>query len=225
MEEETVAPAPRRRKPASIQEFQDSASIPDVSDEYFKPAKTKLQIDALEIVEKTYEEAEKDLTVFIESQIDLMNQNMAFHGEEAPSFAKLNRALMNYESVMSGLISVHNLTRKTFQFEQERFENLEAHLYCKVERELVTLEKKLPSKGRVDMLVRDKYMKELAEAKARVIVAENEYNLMNNLIDSWKNYQFILSRLSRNAEAEASASGVAYRNPKEFEDDNLNAPY
>ena len=75
--------------------------------------------------------------------------------------------------------------------------------------------KKIPAAKEIEMAVRKEYMVELAKLKAKVMEAENEYNFINHLVESWKNYQFVLGTLSRNAQAEASASGVSYKNPYE----------
>lgn len=182
-----------------------------------QPATTASVIEA----EKSYTEAEQDLIKFVEKKIAQMNESLLFNGDSSPSFTKLNQALMEYESVMLGLLTLHQEARFKSQAAQEIYDNFYAQKYCAERENAISLDpkKKIPAAKEIEMLVRSKWLNDLAAKKAEVLRAENEYNFINHLVDSWKNYQFILGTLSRNAQAEAAASGVAYRNPMEGDDD------
>ena len=177
--------------------------------------------DDLFVVEKTYSEAEADLIKFVEKHIDLMNSNLLFSGNQSPSFMELQKALMDYESVSLGLISLHAESRIKFALEQEKYDDFYSQKFCEVKNDYSTLEKssmKTATKE-IDQVLRKKYMKELAALRVNVIKAENEYNLFNHLEESWKNYQYVLGTMSRNAQAEAGAFKISQDNPKEFGDE------
>lgn len=179
-----------------------------------------LSEDEISLVEKNYDEAEKSLILFVDKQIDLMNQAMVFHGDLTPSFDKINYALMNYESVISGLLILHQKSRIKSELDAERYDNYFAQKFVEVKREQQSLGKQgFTSSKEIEYIVRQRFMSELSKLKAQAIESENEYNLMNHLLDAWKSYQWVLSTLSKNAQTEASAAKVAYDNPKEFGDE------
>lgn len=180
-----------------------------------------LSDDEIALVEKNYDEAEKSLIMFVDKQIDLMNQAMVFHGDLVPSFDKINYALMNYESVISGLLILHQKARIKSEICTEKYDDFFAKKFVEVKREQQSLGKQgFTSTREVEYIVRQRFIKELSKLKADQIEAENKYNLMNHLLDAWKSYQWVLSTLSKNAQTEASASGISYQNPKEFGDEN-----
>lgn len=171
-------------------------------------------------VNKTYSEAEEDLVKFVEKQIDLMNDNLLFSGQSSPSFYSLNKSLMDYESVMLGLVALHQEMRVQSMISQEKYDDFYANKYVEVKTAQSTLGKQgFVAAREIEMYVRKNYIRELSKLKAEVIKSENKYNMINHLIQGWEKYAFILNTLSKNAQAEASASGVASRNPKEFGDE------
>src|SRR5574344_2026994 len=183
----------------------EKAAADDNNQQQLQPTLYNDTPDDLFVVEKTYSEAEADLIKFVEKQIDLMNSNLLFSGNQSPSFMELQKALMDYESVSLGLISLHAESRIKFALEQEKYDDFYSQKFCEVKNDYSTLEKK--------------YMKELAALRVNVIKAENEYNLFNHLEESWKNYQYVLGTMSRNAQAEAGAFKISQDNPKEFGDE------
>lgn len=170
------------------------------------------------LYQKTYEQAEKDLIVFVEQKIDQMNNNLLFSGCDNPPIGLLNQAWCEYESVMLGLLSMHGEARIQMQIAEEKYQDFEAACFVKTKKEQASL----GNKGAVNdikMISRTENMTELATLKAQWMLAENQYNTINHLIEAWKAYQFVLSNLSANARAEAAASGVAYNHPYEFGDE------
>jgi hypothetical protein len=183
-------------------------SYPDTPDELFE-------------VEKSYSEAEEELVKFVEKQVELMKANLLFSGQNVPGFYQLNQSLMDYESILLGLTVLHQECRVEQQIEQERYDNFYAEKFVEIKQEQASLGKsaQFTAARDIEMCVRKRYMKDLAKMKAGIIKSENKYNFINHLIDGWKNYQFILSTLSKNAQAEAAAAGIASRHEKEFADD------
>ena len=174
--------------------------------------------DVLYEVEKTYTEAEQELIKFVEKKIEQMNNSLLFCGETSPSFGELQQALMEYESVNFGLLTLHQEARYKSAVVQENYDNFYADKYIEIRnREKANLsgKEKMLGNKEIEMLVRKEYMLPLAKLRAKVLEAENEYNFINHLTESWKNYQFILGTLSKNAQSEAMASGIAYNNPYE----------
>jgi len=185
------------------------------------PETTSTDVGVVELAEKSYKEAEEELVKFVEEQIRKMKENLLFGGMSEPSFYALNQSLMNYESVMLALITMHQEVRIQKDIASERYDNFYAEKYCDIKSSQVSLGKnaQFTAAREIEMSVRKLYMNELAAYKADFIKAENRYNFVNYLIDGWRNYAFILNTLSKNAQAEAAASGQSGRTPKEFEDD------
>lgn len=193
-----------RSKPQDINDEKPKVYYEDTPDELYE-------------IEKTYSEAEETLIKFVEKKIAQMNESLLFNGDDSPSFGKLNQSLMEYESVMLGLLTLHQEARFKSQVAQENYDNFYAQKYVEVKDRDTTLDnkKKMLAAKEIEMVVRKENMAALAKLKAKVIESENEYNFINHLVEGWKNYQFVLGTLSRNAQAEAAASGVSYRNPME----------
>ena len=213
-----------KRRPVKTLD-EESVQIEDNLKEKFAAAyledKQSETPDYLFEVDKTYEEAEKNLIIFVERQIELMKENLLFGGEDIPSFYSLNKALMDYESVLLGLTSLHAEVRVQKDIATEKYDNFYAEKYVEIKQQQVSLGKsaQFTAAKEIEMLVRKTYIKELSKLKAEIIRIENQYNTVNHLISGWQNYQFVLSNLSRNAVAEAQASGVSSKNPKEFGDE------
>ena len=186
------------------------------------PTEEKETPDYLFESNKNYEEAEKNLLLFVERQIDLMKHNLSFGGEDIPSFYSLNKALMDYESVLLGLTALHAEVRIQKDIAQEKYDNFYAEKFCEVKSVQTNLGKsaQFTAAREIEMFVRKSYMAELSKLKAEIIRIENQYNTVNHLINGWQNYQFVLSTLSKNAQAEAQASGISSKNQKTFGDEN-----
>jgi len=171
--------------------------------------------------EKPYKEAEENLVIFVEKQIELMKENLLFGGMAEPSFYALNQSLMNYESVLLGLIALHQEMRIQKDIANEKYENFYAEKYCEIKMQQVSLGKSanFTAAREIEMFVRKNWLKELSQLKAEYIKIENKYNFINHLMSGWEKYAFVLNTLSKNAQAEAAASGIS---KKEFGDESIN---
>ena len=171
--------------------------------------------------EKSYAQAEEELLKYVTKQIDKMENHLLFNGSNIPSFYDLNRSLMDYESVMLSLIVIHQEVRVKLDVAKAKYDDFYAVKFVEAKEAQATLDKKsaFTSAKEIEMAVRKKYLAELAKLRADIITFENEYNTINHIVEAWKNYQFVLSTLSKNAQAEASAASVASANPKTFDDD------
>ena len=58
-----------------------------------------------------------------------MQDNLLFGGDETPSFYKLNKSLMEYESTLLALTALYQRTRSKYDFEQEKYDNLDILYY------------------------------------------------------------------------------------------------
>lgn len=171
--------------------------------------------------DKSYAEAEADLIRFVEAQISAMNDNLELTGKDVVMFEDLNKSLMDYESILLGLESMHADCRIQQAIAQENYDNFYAEKYWECKKELSTLDtKKAAGQKETEMYLRNKYINELATLRADTLNKENKYNFINHLIEDWKNYQFVLGTLSKNAQAEYMADKIAKEHPKEFGDED-----
>ncbi|MCF0124673.1 MAG: hypothetical protein HUJ68_02765 [Clostridia bacterium] len=178
--------------------------------------------ELFEITEKTYTEAEESLIQFVEMQVSNMRDNILFGGDETPSFYKLNRSLMEYESTLLALTALYAKTKSAADFAQEKYDDFYSLKYAETLKTQLSLGKSGSSQVKnIEMLVRTENITQLAALKANIIRCNSERDTISKLIDGWKNYQFVLGTLSKNAQAEAGAAGVANRNPLEFGDESF----
>jgi hypothetical protein len=170
-----------------------------------------------------YKKAQEELIKFVKDQIELMDSFLLFKGSSQPGFYELNQSLMNFESVMLGLISIHADVRMQLEVEKEKYDDFYAKKYVETKQAQTALGKsaQFTAQREIDLFVRNNYMDTISKLKANIILIENKYNTVNHLIDSWKNYSFILNQLGANSRAEAEAAGVALKNPKEFGTESL----
>jgi hypothetical protein len=154
---------------------------------------------------KNYDEASASLITFVEEQISKMRDNVLF--DEAPTFYQLNTALASYESILLALLSSYASARMQANVAQEIYDDKWAA--CVVETKTKFGLNKYTSSKEIEYAARVAFIKELSKLKAAVIRAENERSFVERLVDGWKNYGFILGTLSRNAQAEASATRIS----------------
>ena len=102
---------------------------------------TETPDELFQVAEKTYTEAEEDLLKFVERQISNMQDNLLFGGDETPSFYKLNKSLMEYESTLLALTALYQRTRSKYDFEQEKYDNYYASRYVEVKTKQISLGK------------------------------------------------------------------------------------
>jgi len=169
------------------------------------PIEYKLTDDALFSSKKNYDEASEDLIKFVEEQISKMRDNVLF--DEAPTFYQLNMALASYESILLALLSSYASARMQANIAQEIYDDRWAE--CVVETKARFGLNKYTSGKEIEYAARVAYMEELSKLKATVIRAENERSFLERLIEGWKQYSYCLGTLSRNAQAEASASRIS----------------
>jgi hypothetical protein len=167
---------------------------------------------------KTYEDSEKSLIQFVETQIALMKENLLWSGQE-PTFYMLNTALSNYETVALGLTSLYSTVRAAHDFAQEKYDDFYAAKFVAERQGRASLKKDYMSTKEVEMLVRVNNMKELAALKAEVLALDTKRSFVERLVKGWDNYAFVLNTLSKNAQSEMSAGVVASKNPVEFGDE------
>jgi hypothetical protein len=165
-----------------------------------------------------YKEAQESLIQFVKTQIELMNEHLLFSGKSEPGIFELNQSLMNYESVMLGLIVIHAEVRSELDIAKEKYDEFYAKKYVETKQTQTALGKSalFTAQREIELFVRNNYINEISQLKANIILIENKYNTINHLINSWEKYSFVLSQLGANSRAEAQAAGIAYQNPKEF---------
>ena len=135
-----------------------------------------------------YQKAEKDLLDFVSEQISLMNSHLLFSGKQDPGFYELNQSLMNYESVMLGLITLHAEVRLKFDIAKEEYDEFYAQKYVETKRNQIALGKsaEFTAQREIELFVRNNWITEISSLKANIITIENKYNLINHLIQGWR---------------------------------------
>jgi len=176
-----------------------------------------------EDINDIYKKEHDELMAFVSDQINLMKNDLLFGGQSQPGIYELNQSLMNYESVMLGLIAIHAEVRSDLEIAKEKYENFYAQKYDEIKRAQVALGKSAlyTAQRELDLSVRNTYMREIAIIKSELNKIENKHNTINYLISAWKDYSFILNQLGANSRAEAQAAGVAYSNQKSFGDEKI----
>jgi len=161
--------------------------------------------EALFSSKKNYDAASKDLIEFVEAEISKMRSNILF--DEAPSFWQLNQALASYESILLALLASYASARVRANVAQEAYDDEWAAAVMNTKAQYGL--SKYVSGKELEYAARVAHMEKLSKLKADVIQAENARSFVERLVDGWRQYCFVLSRLSANAEAEARASGVS----------------
>lgn len=161
-----------------------------------------------------YEQSEKKLIQFVEKQVELMRSNLLFSGRE-PSFYELQQSLSQFESVAIGLTSLYATVRAEHDFAQERYDDFYADKFIEERDSRATLSSRdrNASSKEIEMAVRKKHMVPLAQLRSNVLELENRRSFVERMIDSWRQYSFIINTLSANARAEAEASR---QNPNDY---------
>jgi hypothetical protein len=166
---------------------------------------TKYQPTPDYVIDEVYDKAREDITKFVADQVQKMNDRLLFN--EEPTFPQLNDALATYEQCTVAILSVYAAARAEDSFAREAYDDEYARCFMETRQELGL--SKYASGKELETLTRARYMERLAKAKAKAITAETKLKYIDKLVDGWKQYGFVLSQLSRNAEAEARATGIS----------------
>lgn len=167
------------------------------------------------------ETAEDKLLNFVEEQTNkfVKYTSLAYDGS-GPSYFTLNEALCNYSSIQLSLASVGVMAKIDLQKKQDAFDDWFSEKYTEVRyRENprnISAQKWIGSKE-IEMLVRTENKEEYQRLHDEVKAAEMKVAYVRRLQDAWDGFKFVLTRLCRNADAEASLSSKIFPDtPSDF---------
>jgi hypothetical protein len=211
----TMSDAPTRRIAKRVEKTDEEiikAVSEDMKDSLYPnaddktpPPKYEPTDEQLFSSKKNYDAASESLLTFVEEQISKMKGNILF--DEVPSFWQLNSALASYESILFALLSSYAAARMNANIAQELYDDKWANVVVQTKTKFGL--NKYVSGKEIEYLARSTNMEELSRLKADVIRAENERSFMERMVEGWRQYAFVLSRLSANAECEARASKLS----------------
>ena len=160
------------------------------------------------------ETAEDRLLNFVEEQTDKFTKytSLAYSGS-GPSYFVLNEALCNYSSIQLALASTGVMAKLDLQRKQDAFDEWFSQKYTEERyrenpRE-ISAQKWIGSKE-IEMLVRTENKEEFQRLNGEVKAAEMKVAYIRRLQDTWDGFKFVLTRLCRNADAEASLSSKIF---------------
>lgn len=171
---------------------------------------TRQVTKALDSESPTTPEAEQRLVAYCEEQISKMSRYASLTNNDGQiGFYELNRALGEYQNINLSLIGIEVLAKNELSRATEAFEAWYAEKYI-TEREILNPHSVSTTKWyaakEIEMHVRTKYKLEYTRLNNEKIYAEHKVAMLRRMLDSWTAHQFVLSRLSRNAEAELGGS-------------------
>lgn len=164
-----------------------------------------------DVVDDYSPEAEQQLLVFCEEQIEKMRKYAKLFNEQGQiGFYELNQAQAEYQSVNLALIYLNLRAKIEATKAHELWEEWYAERYVD-EREILnprslSAQKWLGAKE-IEMHVRIKYREEYRALKMSTEMAEHRVALMRRLLESWERHSFTLGQLSRNVIAEIGGTG------------------
>lgn len=162
-------------------------------------------------ISESMDKAQLQLIPFVERQIELMNNKLLFRGA-TPTFDELAEKLTKYEETLLGLTSLYEMKKWDVEALKEEYDEWFATRFTEI-RDLLNPREAAASKfysaKEIEYIVYTKYKDERAELFAKKSLAERELSTIQRLIESWKQYAFILSNLSANARAEVQALNVS----------------
>ncbi len=165
-----------------------------------------------------FSEEEEKLVSFVNKRLQLMEANLL--PDELPTPEKLNMAMLAWTSVSSALNSLYSRIKYKVSDAVSEQKTFEAQAYIQTKREM---EKTAEAKGmkvgdkkaflatkEVEYEARIKYKNAFRKMEAKVAKVESQRSFVERLCQSWQSYQFILTTLSRNMNADLNANAMDY---------------
>ena len=152
--------------------------------------------------------AQLELIPFVEKQIELVNNKLLFNGG-TPTFEQLNDALAKHEGVLLGLTSLYEMAKWEENARKEEYDEWFAEKFIEVRTTVNSPEisaSKWFSSKEIEYMVCAKYKDERAELVSKERLAESKRSTVERLIEGWKNYQFSLTTMSKNSQAEVQVT-------------------
>lgn len=158
---------------------------------------------------KTFNDHGENLIEFVSKHIERMEAALLFEGTKQPSFYELNEALCSYEGILLSLISMYEDQRFQAKQAKEVYDIWLAEKFIDIrdrENQKDLAAAKWLSGAEIEKKVISENKEEYSKVRASVILNESKESTLRRLIDGWNAYQFLLSNLCKNAQAELGAS-------------------
>lgn len=158
---------------------------------------------------KTFNDHGDNLIEFVSRHLEKMEAALLFEGTKQPSFYQLNEALCSYEGILLSLISMYEDQRFQAKQSKEVYDIWLAEKFIDVrdrENQKDLAAAKWLSAAEIEKKVIVENKEEYSRIRANVILNESKESTLRRLIDGWNAYQFLLSNLCKNAQAELGAS-------------------
>jgi hypothetical protein len=164
--------------------------------------------------EEAKERNDKDFLIFVEDQIDKMKRYSKLGDNGNITFLELNQALCNYEQIYLTLIGLYNVSNIELKRKQEEFDDWYAEKYLLIrsrENPREVSAQKWSSQKEIEMMVRKEHQFLYSAWKEDILILERKVAFLRRLLESWQSQQWILNTLSKNIQAESSASTLSDR--------------
>lgn len=168
------------------------------------------------------EKAGDKLLIFVEKQVDKMNNKILFDGNREPSLYELQMALSTYEQTMFGLVAMYEQAKYDAEVAKSKYKEFYATKFMETRNKYNTLDtakSKWLSANEIEFTMQSIYKKELAMLETDRIEKEAERSTLERLMRSWESYQFVLTQLSKNSIAQMGGSRISTDLPRGDEDD------
>ena len=161
---------------------------------------------------------EEKLVSFVNKRLQLMEANLL--PDELPSPDRLNMALIAWPSVSAALNSLYSRLKYRLSEVQSEQKTFEAQAYVQVKNDMMKEanqqgmkqgeKKAFLATKEIEYAARVKYKNAFSKIEAKVAKVESQRSFVERLCQSWAGYQFILTTLSKNMQADANANAMDY---------------
>lgn len=165
-----------------------------------------------------FNEEETKLVNFINKRLALMEENLI--PDELPTLEKLNMALLSWTSTNAALGSLYSRIKYRVEEAVSEKKTFEAQAYVQIKAEMMAEadakgmksgdKKAFLATKEIEYAARSKYKNAFARMEAKVAKAESQRSFVERLCQGWAGYQFILTTLSKNLQADANANAMDY---------------
>ena len=158
--------------------------------------------------------SEEKLLDFVSTEIEKFQQysNLG-NPDEMPGFFQMNQALTNWGSVNCSLLSLDVMAKAELQKADDAFHDWLAEKYMTARETLNPMTRastKWASSKEIEYYVRTTWADEYDELSSEFHACEMKVAFIRRLIENWQSQLKVLTRLSRNIEAEATKLGAAF---------------
>lgn len=160
------------------------------------------------VVEQAMNERYGGFIAFVQEQLATLRANL-MNPMENPSFMELNKALSQHEGVLLTLTFLYEETRYAAKRTKEAYDEWFACKFMEIREECnprSVAAAKWYSQKEIEMMVRHRFRDDHARLVAAASEEDHKLSTLTRLIDSWNNYQYILSNISKNVQTEVNAS-------------------